>query len=125
EGERPDELRDDSRDNSIIATAWRLHEQGLRAVFVSKDLNARIKSDALGIRTEDFENQKVDADRLYTGYLQAPTPGALIDEMYDERMLPLERLTEPLTATTPDGETYERELSPNQFILMQDEQDEN
>src|SRR5690606_4254973 len=103
DGDRPHALREDSRDNSIIATAWRLHESGLRAVFVSKALNARIKSDALGIRTEDFENQKVNADRLYTGYLSVQAPGALIDEMYDERMLPLERLEEPLTATTPDG----------------------
>ena len=26
---------------------------------------ARIKADSLGIKTEDFENQKIDADRLY------------------------------------------------------------
>src|SRR5690606_36221689 len=97
----------------------RLHESGLRAVFVSKDLNARIKSDAQGIRTEDFENQKVDADRLYTGYLSVQAPGALIDEMYDERMLPLERLEEPLTATTPDGETYRREVSPDLVVVVQ------
>jgi hypothetical protein len=35
---------------------------------------ARIKSDALGIKTEDFENQKVDADRLYTGYFEVTVP---------------------------------------------------
>ncbi|MFG0282788.1 MAG: PhoH family protein [Phycisphaerales bacterium JB039] len=125
EGERPAALSDDSSDNSIIATAWRLHKAGMRAVFVSKDLNARIKSDALGIRTEDFENQKVDADRLYTGYLSLQTPGGLIDEMYDERMLPLERLAEALTATAPDGEQYRRQLEPNQFVLLQDMEDEN
>src|SRR5690606_8107099 len=69
---RPTALREDAPDNRIIAVAWALHEQAERdraagrevgpVVFVSKDLNARIKSDALGIRTEDFENQKVDAD---------------------------------------------------------------
>ena len=51
---RPGVLAEDSPDNRIIAVAWTLHSQGKRAVFVSKDLNARIKSDALGVRTEDF-----------------------------------------------------------------------
>ena len=53
----------------LAAGVVHLHHQGAHAVFVSKDLSARIKSDALGIRTEDFENQKVDAERLNTGFL--------------------------------------------------------
>jgi PhoH-like ATPase len=76
---RPPALSEDKPDNLIISVAWRLNEQGMRAVFVSKDLGARIKSDALGIHTEDFENQKVDADALYSGYITIGADGDTSD----------------------------------------------
>jgi PhoH-like ATPase len=117
---RPEVLDADTPDNRIIAVAWHLHQQGKRTVFVSKDISARIKSDSLGIPTEDFENQKVDADHLYTGFISADAPGELIDEMYRDRMLPLERLKEALAATTPEGQPYTRELTPNQFLVLKD-----
>lgn len=121
---RPPMLSEDSPDNRIIASAWSLHAAGERAVFVSKDLNARIKSDALGIRTEDFENQKVDAERLYTGWINATVAGELIDELYAERMLAVGRVTEALTTRSEDGSTYTRELVANQFMILRDTDDE-
>jgi len=124
--ERPAILAHDSPDNRIIAVAYHLHAAGKRAVFVSKDLNARIKSDALGIRTEDFENQKVDADKLYSGFLNVSVEGGLIDELYSERMLAVERIVEAgaLNAQTPEGETYQRQLIANEFLVMKDADDE-
>ncbi len=121
---RPPMLSEDSPDNRIIASAWSLHASGRRAVFVSKDLNARIKSDALGIRTEDFENQKVDAERLYTGWINAAVAGELIDELYAERMLAVERVAGALLTTSEDGTTYARELVANQFLILRDADDE-
>lgn len=125
EHERPLVLANDSPDNRIIAVAHDLMKRGIRTVFVSKDLSARIKSDSLGIKTEDFENQKVDADHLYTGYMALDAPGDLIDELYRQRMLPLTRLEPLLTATTADGRTYQREAVCNQFIILRDIDDEN
>ncbi len=55
-------------DNRIIGCAHLLKRQGRRVIFVSKDINARVKADALGIESEDFENQKVNIDELYTGW---------------------------------------------------------
>lgn len=121
---RPPVIAADTPDNRIISVAWHLYNDGVRAVFVSKDLSARIKSDSLGIRTEDFENQKVDAERLYTGFVTAETPGDLIDEMYRERMLPIERLSDVLRVSPEGGEAYVRELVPNQFLVMKDLGDE-
>ncbi|MBX3363074.1 MAG: PhoH family protein, partial [Phycisphaeraceae bacterium] len=127
---RPTVIGEDTADNRIIAVAWALHSgqstaarsgPGVRTVFVSKDLNARIKSDALGIRTEDFENQKVDAERLYTGFLNLDLPGDLIDELYSQRMLALDRLN----AGFIDGEPAEGlEVAANQFLVMRDIEDE-
>lgn len=114
---RPPALRDDVPDNRIIAAAYALHQKGERAVFVSKDLNARIKSDALGIRTEDFENQKVDADTLFTGYVTATVGGDLIDELYSERMLPLNKLEKAVADATLGDRA---ELFPNEFVVLID-----
>lgn len=56
-------------DNRILLCARYLEEQGEGpAVVVSKDINARIKGDALGIKTEDFEANKVNIDELYYGW---------------------------------------------------------
>ena len=120
EYERPAVIAEDTADNRIISVAWHLFNDGIRAVFVSKDLSARIKSDSLGIRTEDFENQKVDAERLYTGYITAETPGEVIDEMYRERMIGLDRLQNVLRVQPESGDSYVRELVPNQFLVMKD-----
>ena len=93
---RPQGIDADAPDNRIIAVAYHLHSQGVPVVFVTKDLAARIKSDALGIKTEDFANQRVDADRLYTGFLNAAVETGVIDELYRDRLLSLERLAQPL-----------------------------
>jgi PhoH-like ATPase len=88
----PPALAEDTPDHRIIAVAWNLLALGEAAVFVSKDINARIKADALGINAEDFENQKVNVDDLYTGYVTLRVEGGLIDELYSERMLAVDRL---------------------------------
>ena len=123
--DRPDLLRDDQPDNQIIAVALDLMRDGHRAVFVSKDISARIKSDALGIVTEDFENQKVDADRLYYGGIVGDAEGGLSYYLYSYKMLSLACIEPLLVATAADGSTYPRALSPNQFVVFQDAADES
>ncbi|MEO1007300.1 MAG: PhoH family protein [Planctomycetota bacterium] len=129
DGSRPYALREDTKDNRIIAVAWDIHDRGDRVVFVSKDLNARIKSDALGIQTEDFQNQKVDADRLYTGFESVDVAGDLIDALYDERMLDLEPVLAAMSEQADTGDPTQMrtapEIRPNQFVLLRNEQDEN
>lgn len=122
--ERPSVIRADTPDNRIIAVALALHNAGERVVFVTKDINARIKSDALGIRTEDFENQKVNVERLYTGYVTADIDGGLIDELYSERMLPIKRLQSALRFTDDEGVEYTHELAPNEYVLLIDSEDD-
>jgi PhoH-like ATPase len=123
--ERPSAIGEGLPDNRIIAVAYHLHRQGTRVVFVTKDLSARIKSDSLGIKTEDFTNQKVDADRLYTGFINVEAEGALIDELYHDRLLEVERLAPLLVAQDEMGNEYQRELEPNQFVVFKDQDDEN
>ena len=86
--------RGQAPDNRIIAVAWGLMKAGHNTVLITKDINVRLKSDALGIQTEDFEAQKVDVDRLYNGYETLHVPGELIDQLYDEKQLEIEAVEE-------------------------------
>ena len=122
---RPEAIKEDMPDNRIIAVALSLHRAGTKTVFVSKDLAARIKADSLGVKTEDFANQRIDADRLYTGFVNAEVEGSLIDELYKDRLLEIPRLQPNLLATDEMGNQYERELLANQFVVLKDEADEN
>lgn len=104
-------LNTDSADNRIITCALMLKAQGHEVVFITKDINARIKSDALGIRTEDFEAQRVDFDRLFTGYRDVTVPGRVIDKLFGEKQYDL----------SSHGIT---DLVANEFVLLKDELDE-
>jgi PhoH-like ATPase len=75
-------LEEDTADNAIIRLAYALLQQGEEVIFVSKDINARVKADALGIRSEDFEREKVNIDELFTGYTEMTVPRALIEQIY-------------------------------------------
>lgn len=126
EYDTPPGLRGDSPDNRIIACALHYHQLGKHAVFISKDINARIKSDILGIRTEDFEAQKVDIDRLYSGYMEITCSADLINTLWEEKQLPVAAVAGFLDTT--DEATHQkvhRTLFPNQFVLMRDALDES
>lgn len=66
----PHGLDEAKLDNRILMTA--LAEQKASpssyVCFVTKDINARIKADAIGIRSADFETNKVNIDELYRGW---------------------------------------------------------
>lgn len=92
-------------DNRILAVAYALKTEGNRVIFVSKDINSRLKADALGLDVMDFEKQKCDFDALYSGWRQLVVPGDMVDRYYRE---------ENLTVTGGD-------FLINEFILLQDD----
>jgi PhoH-like ATPase len=94
-------------DNRIICTAKSLLDSGKRVVFISKDINARIKSQTLGITTEDFEAQKVDFERLYTGWVERTVPPNVIDELFARKEVKLN----------------DDSILINEFVLVRNEQD--
>ena len=95
-------LAENTADDRIIGVAYRLMQEGKATTFISKDINARIKSDALGIRTMDFEKQKVDFDRIYMGYREVEADAAAVRGLANENGI------EPPVA----------DLHPNEFVLF-------
>jgi len=95
-------------DNRILAVAYTLLKKGEKVIFVSKDINARLKADALGIEVMDFEKQKVNIDELYRGQREVLVPGRVVNEFYQKKRVETEGL----------------DLMPNEFVLLRDENDE-
>lgn len=123
--DRPDWFAEDSPDNRIIGVAWRLTHAGERAVMITKDINVRLKSDALGIKTEDFEAEKVDIDSLYGGYIPLDVPSEVIDQLYEEKQLEIDELKDHLVRKNSDGSTEPIEVHANEFVQLKDPFDES
>ncbi len=88
-------------DNRILAAAVALADQGADITFVTKDINARVKADALGVKAEDFLNTKVNIDELYQGWSELTVPAEAVDAFYRGEAL-----------------TPEDDLRPNEGILL-------
>lgn len=96
-------------DNRIILTAAIAKSQfpGRRVVVVSKDINLRVKCDALGLEAQDYLRDRVVRDResMYTGCLTVEVDPVIIDKFYEEGHLP--------------SEVGGEDLLPNQLVVLQ------
>jgi PhoH-like ATPase len=73
-----------------LAAAYQIQEKNPNVVFLSKDIVMRIKADAAGIASQDYENLKFSYDNLYRGYRKFEVAKADIDLFYRDGSLPLE-----------------------------------
>lgn len=104
----PNDFLQDKADNKIILTAWQIQDAGGVVFFVSKDINARVKATALGIKAVDYEKQKVDITKLYTGFSAVDTRPESYTELQDEGQL-----------------DWSEELTPNHYLMLRDKEHED
>jgi PhoH-like ATPase len=108
----PEEVSmDRGQDSKIMAVALELTIQHKKSpttsvVFITKDTNLRIRADAIGIYTEDFEPEHVAIDELYKGWQEIEVDGPLIDKYYADGALVL-----------PDP--Y---YGPNEYVILKDKE---
>jgi PhoH-like ATPase len=104
----PVELPMDKADNRILALAISLKKEHPKrtVVFVTKDVNLRIKADALGISAEDYEPSSVEPEHLYSGTLTISIDSHLVDEFYQNKRL----------SHKEGNQTFK----PNQYIILKD-----
>ncbi len=76
-------------DNRILMAALFLFEKDTRVVFVSKDFGARVKAEAIGLETEDYENLKFSYETISTGIRHVELEKTLIDHFYKDGQLSL------------------------------------
>ena len=93
----------DKNDNKIILCAYALQAEGRHVFFVSKDINARVKATALGLKAVDYEKQKVDIATLYQGMRELDASADTIARLVGTGELP-----------------WKERLFPNEFVLLRD-----
>ncbi len=109
-GKVPEPLRGSERmDNHILAVALEVRDSdpGTPTVLVTKDVNMRIRGDALGVRTVDYDPEQIEISELYPGTAELEVDGDVVDQFYADSELPGDSL---------DGAV----LAPNQYVLMRD-----
>lgn len=116
----PDYLPGNLPDNNILGTTLALAKEykNYDITLVTKDINFRIKAAALGIKVEDYHNDRVleDVDLLYTGTIK------LNDDFWDQHSREMDSWIE-------EGRTFYKlhgpevkNWHPNAFISSQDDE---
>ena len=90
-------FHEDKPDHRILSAAIEVAEQhkDMRTIFVTKDINLRMKARALGIETEDYTNDKVKNDDLFANEHRTITGVApdIIDAIYSSKKgIPAEQI---------------------------------
>jgi len=99
----PVDLETDKNDNKILLAAYSLQQEGKQVFFVSKDISARLKATALGIKAVDYEKQKVNIDTLYRGYTEMDVGQESFKELKSAGAIP-----------------WSSRLVPNEFVLLRE-----
>jgi PhoH-like ATPase len=55
-----------------------------KVILITKDINLRVKADALGIDCEDYKRH-IEGEKLYTGHIELEADKEIIDELYEEK----------------------------------------
>ncbi len=97
------------KDNQILHIAQYCQEDSKKVVFISKDINLRIKAEAVGLETQDYEKSKVKVSELYEGWRELELSKDEIDSFYKNRKLPME----------------DKEFLPNEFAILKATDDES
>jgi len=104
-------LRDDRGDNRILATALsevQANKESDDAVIViTKDINLRVKCDALGISAEDLiKDQVTESDSEYSGYSKMTVDKSQVDSFFKSGLLNCE----------------DENLSANEFVILSNDE---
>jgi PhoH-like ATPase len=101
----PDALRSSQvADNYILAVALEVRdaEPSVRTFFITKDVNLRVRADALGLQSQDYDAENIDISELYPGVRDVDVAGAQIDAFYQDGSISID-------AT---------DLHPNEYLLL-------
>ncbi|HET6362030.1 MAG TPA: PhoH family protein [Gemmatimonadota bacterium] len=93
-------------DNEILKIARRIQDDApdTPLILVTKDVNLRIKADAMGLVAEDYETDRVNLDELYSGHTEIELDSGDLERFREEGGLPL-----------PEGDFF-----PNEYALLKD-----
>ncbi|MBQ8032572.1 MAG: PhoH family protein, partial [Elusimicrobiaceae bacterium] len=84
-------------DNAILNIAYTLGKKegsykknASPVIVVTKDINMRLKAEALGLNAQDYTTDKVNMDELYSGVAELEVEPGQIDAFYHDKKLALD-----------------------------------
>jgi len=105
----PKDLDPTCPDNQIIATALteRANSPDREIIMVSRDINMRVKCDALGLACEDYNVHQVvkTKEELYTGFTEYLVDDQIVDRFYAGEDVFID-------------EEADKKFYPNQFVML-------
>ncbi len=109
-----------SPDNYILELAYAYSRspklQGFEVILVSKDVNMRVKADALGIKAEDYESDKVNITEVLKGYEVLNVSHELLNKFKEQSFVDEDYVRED--SNLPE----EFEFYENQCLLLKNEE---
>ncbi len=100
----PFNLSQKDADNGILLTALCLKQKGFTVKFVSKDLNARVKADVIGLESLDYTKDSIVKEELYKGAITLSVPSIQLKKDRPEELLDL---------------VEKNDLVPHEFVILQ------
>ena len=97
-------------DNRILATALGIKSEmpERKVVIVTKDINMRVKAEALGLLAEDYRHdQIVEISEMYSGHREVATSEEVLQELYESKSVPVTSIDPGLVP-----------LSPHEFVML-------
>ena len=75
-------------DNRILRVAYERHlKHDSQVIMISKDINVRLKADALGIKVMDFDSNRVSSDKFYTGMVKRSVTQETLNSFFQEKVM--------------------------------------
>src|SRR6187399_1258234 len=101
-------LNPNTGDHAILQTALEFRDESpdKPTIFVTMDVNLRIRADALGLTTQTYENSAVDLDRVETGIIELAVTAAELDKFFESSAL------KPVDAD---------KINPNACVVLRDD----
>jgi len=82
-----------SNDNLILKAVQDLKKDAEEVVLVSRDTNMRLKGDALGIISEDYQGSRITTEEgIYTGFSSIQVDSTTVDRLFDDGYIEWEGL---------------------------------
>jgi PhoH-like ATPase len=91
-------------DNQMLTICLELQKRhkNQEVIFITKDINLRVKADALGIASDDFDPSHVSIEELYPGFRYVEVAEDIIDTFFSKKKVVL-----------PD-----QKFSPNEYVIL-------
>ena len=119
-------LHSDKKDNLILAVALDIQETepDIQCILLTKDVNLRIRANALGLQSQNYEEQDVSVSELYPGACELDVPEEIINGLHDdgEVEVDLTQFTPRITdAAENDAGAAMSNYYTNEYVLLKNQ----